>query len=983
MSKRIYKARAYLVLAISLSLTLVAAAFVLNRSARRDRLDFEQIADSYQTNISEALQDRITLMQAVAGTVALTKVMSSETFQQYVDGLHIDQSFADVQGIGYAERTVDPDGERYRILYLEPRNTSLDVRAVGLDMSADPILRLPLERSRDSALPAISGIWSSVPNESLLLMCLPSYASIEPPETVAARRHALQGFIVLFIQPDIFLQNSIGAAADQEIAFSIYAGNTADPTRLLHTAGPTVEPAPRFTARRRIDAASMPWTLVFSAPAGFRSESHGFWLPSLISAGVLLSFALFVLLRSQAKAHIMAADSVDRLHKSQKAGGELRLQLEENRTKLKDAQDTLRSKEARLQIALSAAQMASWHWDLVTGNLEWNDVRYTWADFLKLVHTEDQLALRKALDQALQERQNLDIEFRTVQADGTIRWVILKAKVFLGADGRPASITGVTIDVTDRHKSAEALRASEERYRLAARATNGAIWDWDLTTGTVQWNEGVHNVFGYELDAIGKDIDWRWEQIHPDDRERVVSGIHAVIRGGGRFWSDEYRFRCADGSYATVTDLACIEHDESGHAVRLIAAMTDVTRLKQAQREREQLLRLAQTARVQAESANRLKDEFLATLSHELRTPITPILGWTQLLRNRASDHKFLDRGLDVIEQNARSQARLIDDLLDVSRIITGKMQLKIQNVQADTIIQTVADSMKPAADAKSIRIETAIERSSIQILADPDRLQQVVWNLLSNAIKFTPAGGMIRVSSQYSNNEMRVVVSDTGEGIAPEFLPHVFDRFSQADSTNMRVHAGLGVGLALVRHIVELHGGTVAVDSAGKGAGATFTVVFPTRATDSSSVKTPKPQRINKAPTSLNGLRLLIVDDEPDTKELLASVLDHEGAIVSTAESVQQALALFETDSPDILISDIAMPGENGYALLEKLREIEKRQGRRRIPAIALTAFAREDDRKRAFLAGFDMHLSKPVESAKLISTILDAATQYLGKTG
>ncbi|HYR91476.1 MAG TPA: PAS domain-containing protein [Terriglobia bacterium] len=646
------------------------------------------------------------------------------------------------------------------------------------------------------------------------------------------------------------------------------------------------------------------------------------------------------------------------------------------------AEETLRDKEARLQIALSAARMASWHWDLVTGNLMWDDVPYTWTDFVKRVHLDDQHVVRNAVDQALQERQDLDLEFRLVQTDATIRWLTLKAKVFQGEDARPAYITGVSIDVTDRRKSAEALRASEERYRLAARATNDAIWDWDLTTGLVQWNEGIRTLFGYAAEQVATDVTWRFNQIHPDDRERVISGITAVVEGGGRFWSDEYQFRCANGSYSAVTDRAYIEQNESGEAVRLIAAMTDVTRLKQAEREREQLLQLEQTARKQAESANRVKDEFIATLSHELRTPLTPILGWTQLLRNRASDPASVQRGIDVIERSARSQAKLIEDLLDVSRIVSGKLQLKVQPVEVLPILKAAIEAVQPAADARGVRIETTASRSPERIAADPDRLQQVVWNLLSNAIKFTPKGGVIGISTETEESEMRIVVRDNGEGIDPEFLPHVFDRFSQADSTNIRAHGGLGVGLSIVRYIVELHGGNVVAESRGKGQGATFTVLLPIKTADSTG-RTKRSKRIGKAVSSLKGLQLLIVDDEPDARELLALVLEHEGAIVTTAGSAQEALAALQTLTPDILISDIAMPGENGYVLLGKLREMEQQQERHRVPAIALTAYAREDDRQRALQAGFEMHVSKPIESEQLIAAILAVASKRLGKTG
>jgi PAS domain S-box-containing protein len=645
----------------------------------------------------------------------------------------------------------------------------------------------------------------------------------------------------------------------------------------------------------------------------------------------------------------------------------------------KRAEERLRDREVRLQFALAAARMASWHWDLISGTLMWDDAPYTWADFVKRVHPDDQISVRNALNEALRDRRELDFEFRVVQSDTSIRWLTLKARVFQGQDGRPAYITGVLVDVTERRKSAEALRASEERYRLAARATNDAIWDLDLTTGRVQWNEGIRNLFGYTSDQVGTDIIWRFNQIHPDDRERVLSGFNAVIEGGGRFWADEFRFRCANGSYAIVSDRAYIEQNESGKAVRLIAAMTDVTRLKQAEREREQLLRLEHTARKQAESANRVKDEFIATLSHELRTPLTPILGWTQLLRNRSSDPSAVQRGLDVIEHNARSQAKLIDDLLDLSRIVTGKMQVKMQSTEVQQIIQAAVDAVQPAADGKGVRIEIQSERP-IQFTADPDRIQQVLWNLLTNAIRFTPSGGLISVSAEQGANEVRLVVRDTGEGIEPDFLPQVFDRFSQADSTNVRTHGGLGIGLAIVRYIVELHGGSVGVESLGKGYGATFTVTLPMKIAEART-RARKAKRQTKGTLTLKGLRLLVVDDDPDVRELLALVLQQDGALVTTAASSREALDAIETVSPDILISDIAMPQENGYQLLKKVREMERTQGRHPVPAIALSAYVREEDVNNSLQAGFEMHLSKPVDADKLIAAIIAVATRYLGK--
>jgi CheY-like chemotaxis protein len=278
------------------------------------------------------------------------------------------------------------------------------------------------------------------------------------------------------------------------------------------------------------------------------------------------------------------------------------------------------------------------------------------------------------------------------------------------------------------------------------------------------------------------------------------------------------------------------------------------------------------------------------------------------------------------------------------------------------------------------VRIELASTPPQLQLTADPDRLRQVFWNLLTNAVKFTPSGGLVVVSEEVLGTELRITVRDTGEGIDPAFLPHVFERFSQANSTNVRVHGGLGIGLAIVRYIVELHGGTVAVDSPGKGRGATFTITLPLRVLPA---RAKKSKSVVKAVSTLKGLRLLVVDDEPDVRELLALVLQHEGAIVTTAASAQEALQALEANSPDILISDIAMPAENGYVLLERLRELERQQNKQPLPAIALTAFARDEDRKRALEAGFELHLSKPVSSEELISALMTVATNHLGKTG
>jgi hypothetical protein len=395
-----------------------------------------------------------------------------------------------------------------------------------------------------------------------------------------------------------------------------------------------------------------------------------------------------------------------------------------------------------------------------------------------------------------------------------------------------------------------------------------------------------------------------------------------------------------------------------------------------AQEERARLLKEAVAARAEAEAVNRAKDVFLATLSHELRTPLTAILGWARVLRDTGMDGESARHGLEVIERNAEAQHQLIRDLLDVSRIISGKLQLKTRQVGLAPIVEAALDSMRQAADAKSIRLGAEYDDETDLVTGDPDRLQQVIWNLLSNAIKFTPKGGAVGVRVERYGSDVRVRVSDTGQGIAPEFLPHVFERFRQQDGSTTREHGGLGLGLAIVRHLVEQHGGSVRAESAGETLGSTFTINLPLAA-----VKAPPGGREaegrpashaspGEGRATLDGVRVLVVDDQPDARELLGMVLGRAGAEVSAAASTAEALELLQPGEVDVLVSDIGMPSADGYALVGRVREMSEGRGRR-TPAVALTAYASEEDRRRALAAGFDVHLPKPVEPTELISVI------------
>jgi signal transduction histidine kinase len=393
-----------------------------------------------------------------------------------------------------------------------------------------------------------------------------------------------------------------------------------------------------------------------------------------------------------------------------------------------------------------------------------------------------------------------------------------------------------------------------------------------------------------------------------------------------------------------------------------------------AEQERARLLVLEQAARKQAEEANRMKDEFLATLSHELRTPLNAILGWVQVLRAGKLDPAASSRALETIERNARAQAQLIADLLDVSRIITGKLRLDSKPVELHRIIEAALDSIRPAADAKDIQLSISLAALSSPVLGDSDRLQQVVWNLLSNAIKFTQRGGRVEVHLRESGPNAVVQVRDTGIGIRPDFLPYVFDRFRQAESTLTRSHGGLGLGLSIVRHLIELHGGTVEVESEGEGQGATFLVRLPLRAelAEGASIegRQASSSSVWSLPDLLKEVRVFVLEDEEDTRDLLVTALEQCGADVTAFGTVPETLAAFDRAAPDVLVSDIGIPVEDGYSLIRKVRSRDASHGGN-VPAAALTAYARPEDRLRALEAGFQTHLAKPLDPAELVATV------------
>jgi PAS domain S-box-containing protein len=541
-------------------------------------------------------------------------------------------------------------------------------------------------------------------------------------------------------------------------------------------------------------------------------------------------------------------------------------------------------------------------------------------------------------------------------------------------------LTDAFNEMLDRiQEQSASLSAAHERFRVAVEAAPNAMAMVDEHGRILLVNTQTERLFGYSRDElIGGPVERlvpdRFHSTHPGYRIGFFEQPQARAMGAGR---DLFGRRKDGTEFPVEIGLNPIQTDDG---MRVLSSIVDITERKRAEQERMRLLESERQARGEAERASQMKDDFLATLSHELRTPLSAVLGWAQVLRRGTPDPEGLAEGLEVIERNARAQAQIIEDLLDMSRIISGRLRLDVQMVTLADVVEQALRTVQPAADARGIHLQRVLDPNAGPVRGDPARLQQVVWNLLSNAIKFTPRGGRVQVALQSVNSHVEISVSDTGQGIAPEFLPSVFERFRQADQSTTRRHGGVGLGLALVKQFVELHGGSVRVKSAGLGAGSTFVVQLPLavvhdkRRAGDAHPRQPKATALSRSGISLEGVRVLVVDDEPDARDLIRRLLEDNDAMVSTTGSAAEALEVLDRFDPHVLVSDIGMPGRDGYDLIHEVRLRGRARGGA-VPAIALTAFARSEDRTRALLAGYQMHVAKPVEPTELIASVASLA--------
>jgi PAS domain S-box-containing protein len=636
-------------------------------------------------------------------------------------------------------------------------------------------------------------------------------------------------------------------------------------------------------------------------------------------------------------------------------------------------EEALRKSEAQYRLLFESNPQAMWVYDLTTLRfLAVNDAAvrhygFSRAEFLEMTikdirPAEDIQLLEKYLANDTEGVLNAG-EWRHRKKDGTVINVdITSSRLTFG--GRPAEFVLVH-DITERKKAETALRISEDRYRDLVDNSHELICTHDLEGRVLSVNPWAARVLGYPQDSlVGINIR---DGLLPEYREKFDEYLRTVITEGSA--RGVMKVRTATGETRLWEYYNTLRTE--GVEKPIVRGMAhDAT-------ERRLALKREKEARVEAEAANRVKDEFLSTLSHELRTPLTAIMGWADLLLHDEVEPEKRQQAVETIFRNANSQCQLINDLLEVSRIITGKLRLEFVACELHSVIEAAAESIRPTAEAKGVRLQVLLEPHVGTVFGDRERLQQIVWNLLSNGVKFTHRGGLVQVTLLRINSHVEIVVKDTGIGIPPDFLPHVFDRFRQADGSTTRNYGGLGLGLAIVRHLVELHGGTAWAESPGDSQGSSFTVRLPAMTisehTSPEELKQPAIAVIearDQQPSSLSGLRVLVVDDEIDARTLLSAMLERCGAQVVAVSSAREGLESVESWKPDVLSADIGMPVEDGYGLIKKVRALPKERGGL-TPALALTAYARTEDRVRALSEGYQVHLAKPVDRHELAAVI------------
>jgi PAS domain S-box-containing protein len=1039
----------YLVLTIALASTAAAALFVERTARAKDQIRFDNSVRQVHETIVNHLNSNIDLLNGTRGLFELTNFVKPADFTKYVNNLHLRQDHPGVQGIGFSIvfSTSDADQVMRRvrelgipdfhiwpetksalissIVYLVPQD-ELNKRAIGYDMFSEPTREAAMLRARDTGLPAATGRVELVQERAAtqkqpgFLIYVPVYWGGGIPATREERRKLLQGFVYSPFRADDLLQAIFRKGQQPDVEIQLYAGEDLIADQLLHhskhLAALPAGAEPQFKKSIAMDVAGQRWTLLLRAEPPFERASGKNLGLYVAIGGALLSFVLFGITRAQNNARVRA---------------------ERNAEELRRAQKLIREAQIRYEAAFNQAAVGM---SMITLDGHLTDVNQRLCDMLgytreellgkssyEITHPDDVHPTRD-INNALraQTKSQAVIEKRYVKKDGTAVWAIASVALLLDTSGNPASLLAVQLDISDRKLAETQVRERTHALEVVNRVGRSLSGELELKKLVQAVTEAVTEISGAQFGAFFYNVlNEKGESyllytiagVPPENFSKFPMPRNTAIfdptfRGQGIVRSDDImkdpryghsapHFGQPQGhlpvhSYLAVPVISrngevigglFLGHENVGvftaaaeESVAAIAAQASVAI------DNARLYAAAREARESAEQANRVKDEFLATLSHELRTPINAILGWSQLLRSGSLSGQELQHGLETIERNSRTQAQLIEDLLDVSRIISGKLRLDVRPIDLTPVIESAIDAVRPAAKAREIEIVRSLDPNAGPVSADPDRVQQIVWNLLSNAIKFTPRGGKVQVRVQRNDSHAQIIVSDTGRGIEPAFLPYVFDRFRQADSTTTRQHGGLGLGLAIVRHLVELHGGTVRAESGGLDHGAIFTVELPIATEPEAGRGAPNGERqpalasdtLLASPPSLEGVKVLVVDDDADARGLIQTLLEKCRATTIPASDAMSAWNEVQRSRPDVLLGDIGMPNEDGYSMIRRIRALPPEQGGR-TPAAALTAFARAEDRTAALLAGYQMHLAKPVNPTELIAVVANLAGRSL----
>ena len=930
-----------------------------------------------------------------------------------------------------------PEGSRdeyYSIIYFEPLERRNE-KALGYDMFSDPVRREAMEKARDTGLPVASGRINLIQEMDVqekhpgFLICAPVYRQGQKTSNETERRQALVGFVYSPFRADDFMKEIVPAEVLNQVRFHIHDGSSLTSENLLYSSAPSENNLatgvpPRFITITSPQIATRSWAIAFESRPSFDLASGKNWVPYTFIGGILLSLLGFVVTRSQIRARTTAETGAAELRESE-------AMLRQTLAERERAESAFREGEERYHDLVENANDIVYSLDATGKLISINRAAevisgYSRDELLNMNLTdimtaESAVITRQMFDRKLsgEERTNYEVDIRS--KDG--RTVTLEISSKLAVREGEVTVQGVARDITSRRRAEHALREADQRalseyerllerisslaqalgvarelitifralreFTMVSVPCNGlfvSLYDpvRDVRTACYAWGDGQEfdvselppmpvNTSGPNSRAVRTG-----QVIITENYMNIPRGHPVVILGPDNGLRPQSSMAVPMAVMGRIVGNIEIQSYEAGaYAEQHATAMRMAANLTAGAIENLRLLERESNARAAAEESNRLKDEFLATVSHELRTPLTAILGWSRMLDPSSINDPMAERALETIRRNAKAQAQIIDDILDVSRIITGKLYLELHPLELGPVIDTAVNVVRPTAEAKNIQIVVQLEPKPMVVTGDSNRLQQVVWNLLSNAIKFTPAGGRVCLSMAEVGSQIEIRVTDTGQGISRDFLPFVFDRFRQADSTTTREHGGLGLGLAIARHLVEIHGGTIKAESAGDGKGATFSVRLPSVGSQSGTSRAPSAAFAAtedgfQADSRLNGIHVLLVDDDPDTLDLLTAALKHQRATVTAVSSAQDAIQAIKNSKPDIVVSDIAMPGEDGYQLIERIRAMKFDAGI--IPALAITAYAKHEDREAALSSGYQGYLAKPIELSEFITAVAQA---------